>query len=153
MCATPLCSFRLTSCKNPSAVQNSKNVRTVFPRRPSMKARKRLQKLGLSYHALEPFTPCRKKHSRKPSSTNTKTPVHHSNVVYINPSPVGTSSTQSSEVGVCGVESQTSVSAKVSLSPCSSAVKSVAQTSPTAKMAVPAMPTVGESQAQPGSCQ
>ena len=118
------CPCRL-SHTNPSAVQNSKDVCTLFQRRPSKKTRKRLQKLGLTCQVLEPFTPHQKKHAKK------KAPMHHANLVYVNPSSGGS---ESSQVGVSASSG--------SLSPHSSAVREASQAQPVAKLKIQAFPTV-----------
>ena len=154
----PVCSFLLWHCKaptvvhmfmpvtsiqyrlshvNPSAVQNSKNVRTVFRRRPSKKIRKKFQKSGLSYHVLEPFTPRRKKYSKSNAS------VHHSNMVYINSSLSGSGSTESH---VDNVEGQIGTSTMDH--PRSIAVREASQALPTAKTEVQALPTVDKTHMQ-----
>jgi hypothetical protein len=115
---------------NPSAVQNSKNVCTVFRQRPCKKTRKKFQKSGLSYHVLEP---------RQKKLVKRKAPVHHSNLVYINSSLGGSGSTESY---VDNVEGQIGTSSM-------SHSRSVAsQALPVTKTEVQALPTVDKTHVQ-----
>ena len=121
---------------NPSACQNSRNVQTVFQRRPSKKTRKRFQKLGLSYHVVEPYH--RKKCTKKKASIH-----HHSNLVYVNSSLGDSASTESH---VDSVESQIGMSTMGDSH--SITMNEASQALPAAKAGVQVLPTEDKTHAQ-----
>lgn len=102
LCSTSFYPHRLSSYQCTSAPGQS-NIRTSFPRRPSKKTRKRLQRLGLSYQVHEPYLPRRKKRPCKHlSAVKTKPLALHTNLVYVNPTLVGSSSAQINVAGSGG---------------------------------------------------